>query len=374
MKQTKFGGIEFNCGDRYQIVKLIGSGTYGSVVLAYDIQHKSRKVAIKKLNQIEDVIDAKRILREILIQRQMDHPNILKIYDILYDSQNFDLYIVSEYYPTDLGKVVAGHQELSVEHVQFIMYQLCKGLHYLHSSNSIHRDIKPRNILANEKCEVCYCDFGFARKFDENEEQQGDESMTEYVVTRFYRAPEIMLSSSRYSKPVDVWALGCTFAELMSRRILFHAPNYLQMIKLIFEILGKPSDEELRTFVTNVNALSFIEKLPHKTPQPASFSVPYPDAKARDLLDKMLQLNPLNRITIQQCLEHPFFDLIRNKEEEITFNGILECDFEKDEKITLSQIYCLIFEEINKVRVMNKEQTINPNEEIQKLRLKKNIK
>ncbi|CAD8157693.1 unnamed protein product [Paramecium pentaurelia] len=361
-----FGGISFNCGDRYKLIKLVGTGAYGSVVLAYDLQNKNHKVAIKKLNLIEDAIDAKRILREIKIQRSMNHHNILKIYDIIYDQKPEcfgDIYIVSPYFPADLHKIIKSNQDLSVEHVQFIMYQLCKGLYYLHSSGSIHRDIKPGNILANENCEVCYCDFGFARKKDEIQDQI-EENMTEYVVTRHYRAPEIMLSSQQYSKPVDIWSLGCTFAELMTRKILFNAPNYIQMIKMFFDILGRPSDEELNQLVTNENALSFIETLPHKPKQPASKSVPFPDAKARDLLDQMLEMNPKNRITAQKCLEHPFFESIRNQAEEITFTGNLECDFENDDAITLESLKYLILIEINHIKANNKEELINIEEEM----------
>ncbi|CAD8054978.1 unnamed protein product [Paramecium primaurelia] len=371
MKNNLFGGIPFNCGERYRLIKLVGTGAYGSVVLGFDQQNQNMKVAIKKLNQIEDVIDAKRILREIKIQRSMNHQNILKIYDIIYDKkidQFGDIYIVSPYFPVDLDKIIKSSQELTVTQVQFIMYQLCKGLYYLHSSGSIHRDIKPGNILANEKCEVCYCDFGFARKYDELHDQF-EENMTEYVVTRYYRAPEIMLSSQQYSKPVDIWSLGCTFAELMSRKTLFNAPNYIQMIKMFFNILGKPSDEELNQFVTNENAHSFLQTLPPKPKQPASNSVPYPDHKARDLLDQMLEINPKNRITAQKCLEHPFFESIRKQAEEITFAGNLECDFENDDSITLNNLKQLILIEINQIKVKNNEVQIDIEEEMKRLNL-----
>ena len=103
------------------------------------------------------------------------------------------------------------------------MYQLLRGMLYIHSSNIIHRDLKPSNLLLNKSCDLKICDFGLARGYEEN-----NSTLTEYVVTRFYRAPEIMLSSHGYTNAVDIWSLGCTFAELMTYKVLFPGKNYIQ--------------------------------------------------------------------------------------------------------------------------------------------------
>ena len=146
--------------------------------------------------------------------------------------------------------------------MQYILYQLLKGLKYLHSAQIVHRDIKPSNILATENCEICYCDFGLARQIEEAEAEDDKKQshLTEYVVTRYYRAPEVMLSSHEYTTAIDVWSLGCTFAELLTSQILFKGTNYIQMIKLIFEILGRPEEEDL-LFITNSNAKKYVQSL-----------------------------------------------------------------------------------------------------------------
>jgi len=115
---------------------------------------------------------------------------------------------------------------LSDDHVQFIIYQILKAIKYLHSANIVHRDLKPSNLLASERCEIRICDFGLSRFIDETPKENAP-NITEYVVTRYYRAPEIMLSSHEYSKAVDIWSLGCTLAELVTRKILFKASDYI---------------------------------------------------------------------------------------------------------------------------------------------------
>ena len=150
---------------------------------------------------IEDEIDLKRVLREIHLLRNLKSKHILKLLNLVYQPlhppQVFgDVYLVIQNFPTDLFKVIRSDQELTDQHVQFIMYQLCSAVNYMHSANVIHRDIKPSNILTNEDCEITICDFGLARKIEEVDEKENETNeMTEYVITRYYRAPEVMLSS-----------------------------------------------------------------------------------------------------------------------------------------------------------------------------------
>jgi mitogen-activated protein kinase 1/3 len=158
---------------------------------------------------------------------------------------------------TDLHKIIKSNQELSDDHYKFIMYQILRTLYYLHSANVIHRDIKPSNVLINEDCTIKLCDFGLSRNIREQ-----DLSLTEYVVTRYYRAPEVMLSSHQYSKSIDIWSAGCTFAELLSKNYLFPGDNYLTQIKLIIEALGSPSNEDLE-FIANQHAKNYVLSFKH---------------------------------------------------------------------------------------------------------------
>lgn len=154
---------------------------------------------------------------------------------------------------TDLCKIIKTNQELSDDHYKFIIYQILRALFFLHSANVIHRDIKPSNILINEDCIIKLCDFGLSRNLESNEQM----ALTEYVVTRFYRAPEVMLCSHQYSKSIDIWSAGCTFVEMVNRKYLFPGDNYLNQIKLIIEVLGSPEENDM-DFITNSNARNYV--------------------------------------------------------------------------------------------------------------------
>ena len=155
---------------------------------------------------------------------------------------------------TDLFKIIKSGQVLTSDHFKFIMYQILRGLLFLHSAKIIHRDIKPSNILINEDCSIKICDFGLSRGIGD----EGELGLTEYVVTRFYRAPEIMLCSHQYTYAIDIWSTGCTFGELLSKHYIFPGDNYLNQIKLIIETLGSIDDDDLE-FISNENAKNFVK-------------------------------------------------------------------------------------------------------------------
>ena len=229
---------QFNIGKRYRPIRYIGNGAYGQVAEYFD-QQQNKKVAIKKLNSINDLQDAKRILRELKIQHCMNHPNILRLDHVICVPNNkfYDIYLVSEVWDSDLCKlIIYSLNELSPQHIQYIIYQVFLGVFYLHSAQIIHRDIKPSNVLINENCEVAICDFGFARQISHK-----NISMTEYVVTRYYRAPEVILSSCSYGRSMDIWSVGCTLYELLKGQPLFKAKNYIELMKKIVSVLGPPS-------------------------------------------------------------------------------------------------------------------------------------
>lgn len=143
------------------------------------------------------------------------------------------------------------------------MYQVLRAFKFIHSANIIHRDLKPSNILLNENCDLKICDFGLSR----NLSKEKKEDLTEYVVTRFYRAPEVMLSSHEYSKAVDVWSAGCSFAEILNGKVLFPGQNYIEQINLIINLRGTP-DAATKALISNEHALKYIEELPEKAPMP----------------------------------------------------------------------------------------------------------
>ena len=333
---------------RYIPGELIGSGAYGIILSAKDTQNNNQVVAIKKLKSISDIIDLKRIAREILIMKYCQHENIIPLFDVIIHlnknpklNKIADVYLVMEKMDSDLQKIIASKQELSDEHYQFILYQILRALYFLHSANIIHRDFKPSNVLINEDCTVKLCDFGMSRAIQEEE----NISLTEYVVTRYYRAPEVMLSSHHYSKKIDVWSVGCAFAELLSKKFMFPGDNYIAQIKLIIEVLGTQDDKDLN-FISNSSAKNFVMQFKNIPKKDFNKILKCENPDAVDLVEKMLVFNPEKRYSIEQCLNHPYLKTMREGMEDPVFNGKVNLDFD-DKNITLSELFVYLVKEIS---------------------------
>ncbi|CAI0414649.1 unnamed protein product [Linum tenue] len=191
------------------------------------------EVAIKKIgNAFDNRIDAKRTLREIKLLRHMDHDNVIAIRDIIRPPKKEafnDVYIVYELMDTDLHQIIRSGQALTDDHCQYFLYQLLRGLRYVHSANVLHRDLKPSNLLLNANCDLKIGDFGLARTTSETD------FMTEYVVTRWYRAPELLLNCSEYTAAIDIWSVGCILGEIMTQEPLFPGKDYVHQLRLITE-------------------------------------------------------------------------------------------------------------------------------------------
>ena len=332
---------------RYKPGDLIGSGAYDAVINAFD-NKTNTNIAIKKLKSITDAVDLKRVLREVMIMKYVQHENIITLYDVIFHINKNrqlkkigDIYLVMEKMDSDLQKIIFSKQELSDDHYQFILYQILRAIYYLHSANIIHRDFKPSNVLINEDCTIKLCDFGMSRNLKEN-----DLTLTEYVVTRYYRAPEIMLSSHHYCKKIDVWSVGCSFAELLTKKFLFPGENYIAQIKLIIEALGSPSEEDLN-FISNESAKKYVRDLGKIKKKPIEKIVNYPYPLALDLLDKMLVFNPEKRISIEDALNHPYLKNIREGIEDPVYKGTLNLDFDYDNNITVESLVNLLIKEVN---------------------------
>ena len=236
----KAGSHTFTVDTKYSLIRVIGSGAYGVVISAHDTSTNS-KIAIKMVPRaFHDEVDAKRILREIKLLKHFDHENIVSIVDMMpplarHPEDFNDVYIVAELMETDLHRIIYSKQSLSIDHVRYFLYQILRALKYIHSANVLHRDLKPSNLLVNSNCDLKVCDFGLARGVlpEEDERVGGSMLLTEYVVTRWYRAPEIMLACHEYSKPIDVWSVGCIFAELIGRKPYFPGEDYIDQVRLL---------------------------------------------------------------------------------------------------------------------------------------------
>ncbi|ERM95719.1 mitogen-activated protein kinase homolog NTF6 [Amborella trichopoda] len=306
-------------------IQPIGRGAYGIVCCARNSE-TNEEVAIKKIgNAFDNRIDAKRTLREIKLLRHLDHDNIIQIKDIIRPPQreNFnDVYIVYELMDTDLHQIIRSNQCLTDDHCQYFMYQLLRGLKYIHSANILHRDLKPSNLLLNANCDLKICDFGLARTTSETD------FMTEYVVTRWYRAPELLLNCSEYTAAIDIWSVGCIFMEIMKREPLFPGKDYVQQLRLITELLGSPEDSDLG-FLRSDNARRYVRQLPHFPKQPFSEKFPDLSPEAIDLVEKMLVFDPCKRISVEEALRHPFLSSLHEINEEPICSSPFNFDFEQ---------------------------------------------
>ncbi|KAF8397612.1 hypothetical protein HHK36_016532 [Tetracentron sinense] len=306
-------------------IQPVGRGAYGIVCCATNSETKE-EVAIKKIgNAFDNRIDAKRTLREIKLLCHMDHENIIKIKDIIEPSQreNFnDVYIVYELMDTDLHQIIRSTQALTDDHCQYFLYQLLRGLKYIHSANVLHRDLKPSNLLLNSNCDLKICDFGLARTTSETD------FMTEYVVTRWYRAPELLLNCSEYTAAIDIWSVGCIFMEIIKREPLFPGKDYVQQLRLITELLGSPEDSDLG-FLRSDNARKYVKQLPQVPKQPFSQKFANMSPTAIDLAEKMLVFDPCKRITVDEALNHPYLVSLHEINEEPTCPSPFVFDFEQ---------------------------------------------
>ncbi|KAL4298327.1 hypothetical protein GQ457_12G029470 [Hibiscus cannabinus] len=209
-----------------------------------------------------------------------------------------------------------------LDHENYFLYQILRGLKYIHSANVIHRDLKPSNLLLNANCDLKICDFGLARPTAENE------FMTEYVVTRWYRAPELLLNSSDYTAAIDVWSVGCIFMELINRKPLFPGKDHVHQMRLLTELLGTPTESDLR-FLWNEDARRYIRQLPAHPRQSLAKIFPYVHPLAIDLIERMLTFDPTRRIIVEEALAHPYLERLHDIADEPVSPDPFSFEFEQ---------------------------------------------
>ncbi|XP_065830897.1 serine/threonine-protein kinase NLK-like [Oscarella lobularis] len=285
----------------------IGFGSFG-VVWAVTNPRTGRQVALKKMTHVFDTLVAsKRVLRELRMLFFFENENVLGAIDIVKPlSSLFDeVYVITELMDTDLHRIIVSASPLTESHVKLFLYQILRGMRYLHSAGILHRDLKPGNLLVNGNSLLKICDFGLARMADPDPSIY----MTQEVVTQYYRAPELLVGSPHYDAAIDVWSIGCIFAEMLGREILFQAPAPMLQVEKILDLVGTPTEEELshanacpeaKAHVLSQKKESCMSKLYNLSSNATHEAV--------HLLCQFLVFDPTKRISCADALSHPYLD------------------------------------------------------------------
>ena len=400
----------------YRAISIIGYGAYSTVWEGIHIPTETR-IAIKKIRELfVNLTDTKRILREIKLLKQFNHPSVIRIYDVFVNHTigDFDtIYVIMELTDASLRDAIESPLYFSESQIKKIFYNFISGLKYLKSVGVLHRDIKPDNILLYENCSVKICDFGLSRvaletscplsfhrmkrkaiddrkkrivkeesKAAVNEEKPIEKlipitkrpkrtrrKLSNHVVTRWYRAPEIILTQKDYEYSVDIWAAGCVFAELLgmnqknikdyhNRLPLFPGGSCYPMsptpvfkdqckdqLNVIFDVLGAPPSEDELKFIEGQDIIENFLKMKARPKKEFNSIFPESSKEAINLLERMLTFSPYSRITIDECLRHPYFKEYEIDKSKSSTTKYVSLSFD-NQKLTERQLREYFMEEI----------------------------
>jgi len=288
--------------DKYQKLQRIGEGTYGVVYKAKHREHGTI-LALKRIRlESEDEGVPCTAIREISLLKELNHPNIVRLYDVIHTERKLTL--VFEFLDQDLKKYIDScNGKMQMHKVKSFLYQLLKGVMYCHQHLILHRDLKPQNLLINEEGELKLADFGLARAFG-----IPVRSYTHEVVTLWYRAPEVLMESTRYSTPLDIWSCGLIFAEMVTGKPSFPGTGDQDQLVKIFKVLGTPTPAIWPTITdTPAYKRGFNDK-PKYPPQSLASLVPGLEPQGINWLESTLRYEPSERISAKDALNHPYFD------------------------------------------------------------------
>lgn len=359
----------FTLKERYNTAdsKVLGSGSFGVVITAYNSSQKC-KVAVKRIRPYAvEKWDALHALREIRLMRLLGaHPNIISLYDLSVYEDKSEMYMVMEAMACDLHKLITRSKTpLTHKHFKCIMKQLFAGLEAMHAVGVLHRDLKPGNLLISQDCHLRITDFGLSR-FVGDQATKNTAAMTQYVVTRWYRSPELLISPKHpYGPHVDIWSCGCILAEMMRRKPLFPGKSFTDQVYLILHQLGFSNVSELGIPVNEDNT-KFLNKRCKFAPQNLENLFPWiHDKECLDMLKSLLTVNPNIRLTATKALEHNY--LMKDCESLYDYSkpylshlgGADEVaklfTYEKKSNVTLDELKSMINDEVSLVDCQNSE-------------------
>ena len=293
--------------NKYEVLGIVGEGAYGIV---YKCLNKvtNKYVAVKKFKETQDKSVQKTMKRELAMLQMLRHENVVEFQESFVSKGNF--FLVFEYVEKNLLEVLEESPHgLSPKLIRSLVYQMCKAVAYLHKNNMIHRDVKPENLLIDENLNLKLCDFGFARKVKLNKNNNNIDTMTDYVATRWYRSPELLLSGGIYGPEVDYWAIGCIMGELADGNPMFPGEDEVDQLDCIIKILGNLPESLVNMYYENqiYNGKELLHVKKPETLEKRYLGILSPTAI--DFMKGLLELDPNKRLSGENVFKHKYFSV-----------------------------------------------------------------
>lgn len=309
------------------------------------IQEQKKYVALKKVfSAFKNSVESQRIYREVTILSQLrNHPFIINLQDVHKAENDQDIYLVFECMDADVRTVIRASVLLPIHH-KYILWQLLCSLKFIHTVGLIHRDLKPSNILINADSSIKLCDFGLARLVSPR--LGNSDVLTDYIATRWYRSPELLLGCTHYGTEIDMWAVGCILAELVSSKPLFPGASTMDQLERIIAFCGKPT----KTQIDELNlpmAVTMISNLQFSRPiLILEEKLNGADPLAIDLIKRLVVFNPKGRFSVDDCLNHPYLKEFLREDRKVSFSKKVEMALKDSKRYTIREYKNQIYREI----------------------------
>ena len=353
--------------NKYEVLGIVGEGAYGIVYKCLN-KETNKYVAVKKFKETQDKLVQKTMKRELAMLQMLHHENVVEFQESFVSKGNF--FLVFEYVEKNLLEVLEeSPRGLSPKLIRSLVFQMCKAVDYLHKNNMIHRDVKPENLLIDENLNLKLCDFGFARKVKLNKNNNNIDTMTDYVATRWYRSPELLLSGGIYGPEVDYWAIGCIMGELADGNPMFPGEDEVDQLDCIIKILGNLPESLVNMYYENpiYNGKELLKIKKPETLEKRYLGILSPTAI--NFMKGLLELDPNKRLNGENVFKHKYFSIFMKNNNNNNNNTIANNNVNTNNNLNNSNSASNIKVNNNDKAINNK---INNNININKIILKNN--